>query len=32
MAAGGKPAQHAFAAMMPMDKIDFTRIKAAIRG
>ncbi|MDB6115307.1 MAG: hypothetical protein JWQ62_2252 [Lacunisphaera sp.] len=32
MAAGGKSAQRAFAAMMEMDKIDVAKIKAAIRG
>jgi predicted 3-demethylubiquinone-9 3-methyltransferase (glyoxalase superfamily) len=32
MAAGGKTAQRAFAAMMEMDKIDIARIKAAIKG
>jgi predicted 3-demethylubiquinone-9 3-methyltransferase (glyoxalase superfamily) len=32
MAAGGKTAQRAFAAMMEMDKIDVAKIKAAIRG
>ncbi|HEY0863301.1 MAG TPA: VOC family protein [Lacunisphaera sp.] len=32
MAAGGKTAQRAFAAMMDMDKIDIAKIKAAIRG
>ena len=32
MAAGGKTAQRAFAAMMEMDKIDIAKIKAAIRG
>ena len=32
MAAGGKTAQRAFAAMMEMDKIDIAKIKAAVRG
>ncbi|MES1194927.1 MAG: VOC family protein [Opitutus sp.] len=32
MAAGGKTAERAFAAMMEMDKIDIAKIKAAIRG
>ena len=32
MAAGGKTAQRAFAAMMEMDKIDIAKIKAAVAG
>jgi predicted 3-demethylubiquinone-9 3-methyltransferase (glyoxalase superfamily) len=32
MAAGGPPAQRAFAAMMEMDKIDIAKIKKAVRG
>jgi predicted 3-demethylubiquinone-9 3-methyltransferase (glyoxalase superfamily) len=32
MASGGERAQHAFAAMMPMKKIDIATIERAIRG